>query len=56
LENAEKNIREEANKSLGKAKSIERQEIQSLKAILDEMNQRIQAIQVQVTQQRDLVK
>jgi hypothetical protein len=56
LKNAEKNIREEVNKSLEQARAVERQEIQSLKTSLDEMNQRIQASQVQVTQQKELVK
>jgi chromosome segregation ATPase len=56
LKNAEKNIREEVNKSLEQARAIERQEIQSLKSSLDEMNQRIQASQVQVTQQEELIK
>jgi multidrug resistance efflux pump len=56
LKNVEKNIREEVNKSLEQARAVERQEIQSLKTSLDEMNQRIQASQVQVTQQKELVK
>jgi hypothetical protein len=38
LKNAEKNIREEANKSFEQARAVERQEIQSLKTSLDEMN------------------
>jgi hypothetical protein len=56
LKNAEKIIIEEVNKSLEQARAVERQEIQSLKTSLDEMNQRIQVSQVQVTQQRELVK
>ena len=44
------------NKILAQAGALERQEIQSLKTSLDEMNQRIQASQVQVTQQKELVK
>jgi phage-related tail protein len=56
LKNAEKNIREEVNKILEQARAVERKEIQSLKSSLDEMNQRIQASQVQVTQQKELVK
>jgi hypothetical protein len=46
LKNVEKNIREEMNKILEQARAVERQEIQSLKSSLDEMNQRIQASQV----------
>jgi peptidoglycan hydrolase CwlO-like protein len=41
LKNANKNIKEEVDKSLEQARAIKRQEIQSLKASLDEMNQRI---------------
>jgi hypothetical protein len=44
------------NKILAQAGALERQEIQSLKTSLDEMTQRIQATQVQVTQQKELVK
>jgi hypothetical protein len=43
LKNVEKNIREEASKSLEHTKAVERIEIQSLKSSLDKMNQRIQA-------------
>jgi methyl-accepting chemotaxis protein len=56
LKNVEKNNREEVNKSLEQARTVERKEIQSLKTSLNEMNQRIQASQVQVTQQKELVK
>jgi peptidoglycan hydrolase CwlO-like protein len=44
------------NKSLEQARVVERKEIQSLKSSLDEMNERIQASQVQVTQQKELIK
>ena len=56
LKNDEKNIREEVNKILEQARAVERQEIQSLKSILDKMNQKIQASQLQVTQQKEHVK
>ena len=44
------------SKSLEQIRAVERIEIQSLKSSLDEMNQRIQVCQVQVTQQKELVK
>jgi hypothetical protein len=56
LKNAEKNIKEEVDQSLEPARDTERQEIQSLNAILHEMNQRIQVNKLQVTQQSELVK
>jgi hypothetical protein len=56
LKNVEKNIREEVSKSLEQTRVVERLEIQSLKSSLDKMNQRIQAIQVQVAQQKEHVE
>jgi hypothetical protein len=56
LKNDEKNIREEVSKSLEQTRAFERLEIQSLKSSLDEMNQRIQASQVQVAQQKELAE
>jgi hypothetical protein len=53
LKNAEKNIREEVSKSLEQTRAAERLEIQLLKSSLDEMNQKIQASQVQVAQQKE---
>jgi chromosome segregation ATPase len=56
LKNVEKNIREEVSKILEQTKAVERLEIQLLKSSLDEMNQKIQASQVQVTQQKEHAK
>ena len=56
LKNIEKNIREEVSKSLEQTRVVERLEIQSLKSSLDEMNQKIQASQVPVAQQKEHAK
>ena len=53
LKNVEDKIREEVSKSLEQTRVAEKLEIQSLKTSLDEMNQKIQASQVQVAQQKE---
>jgi hypothetical protein len=53
LKNVEEKIREEVSKSLEQTRAAERLEIQSLKTSLDEMKQKIQASQVQVSQQKE---
>jgi hypothetical protein len=53
LKNVEENIEEEVSKSLEQTRATERLEIQLLKTSLDEMNQNIQASQVQVAQQKE---
>ena len=53
LKNAKKNIREEVSKNLEETRAAERLEIQLLKSSLDEMNQKIQASQVQFAQQKE---
>jgi polyhydroxyalkanoate synthesis regulator phasin len=54
LKNVEKNIRDEVNKILEQARAVERQEIQSLKTSLDEMNQRIQSLRCRLLSKRSL--
>jgi hypothetical protein len=56
IKNIEKNIREEINKGLEQARSIDKQEIQLLKSSLDEMNKKMQMSQVQVIWQEELVR
>jgi uncharacterized protein involved in exopolysaccharide biosynthesis len=56
LKDTEKNIREEINKGLDQARVVDKQEIQSLKSSLDEMNKKMQTSQIQVIQQEELVR
>jgi Na+-transporting NADH:ubiquinone oxidoreductase subunit NqrA len=46
LKDTEKNIKEEINKGLEQARAGDKQEIQSLKSILDEMNEKMQTSQI----------
>ena len=55
LKDTEKNVKEEINKGLDQARVVDKQEIQSLKSSLDEMNKKMQTSQMQVIQQEELV-
>jgi hypothetical protein len=56
LKDTEKNIKEEINKGLEQARAADKQEIQSLKTSLDEMNEKMQTSQIQVIRQEELVR
>jgi hypothetical protein len=56
LKNDEKNIREEVSEILEQTRATRRLEIQLLKSSLDEMNQKIEASQVHVAQQKEHVE
>jgi hypothetical protein len=53
LKNVEENIREEMSKILEKIRAVKRLEVQLLKTSLDEMSQKIQASQLQITKQKE---
>jgi hypothetical protein len=56
LKDTEKNISEEINKGLEHARTVDKQEIQMLKASLNEMYMKMQASRGQATQQEELTK
>jgi uncharacterized protein involved in exopolysaccharide biosynthesis len=56
LKDTEKNVKEEINKGLDQARVVDKQEIQSLKSSLDEMNKKMQTSQIQVIRQEELVR
>jgi hypothetical protein len=56
LKDTKKNIREEINKGLDQARVVDKQQIQSLKSSLDEMNKNMQTSQTQVIRQEELVR
>jgi hypothetical protein len=56
IRNTEKNVREEVNKGLERARAIDKQEILLLNSGLDEMHKNMQVNERQTIQQDELVK
>ena len=56
LKDTEKNIKEEINKGIEKARAANKKEIQSLKSSLDEMNKKMQTSQIHVIRQEESVR